>query len=118
MRQHILGCIIIFGSWGVGDLLHRLTPWPLPGSITGLLLLSTGLFSGLIRLEWVEGAARWLLDHLVLFLIPAVVGVIQYQQLLRAHWPIITVTLVASWACVVLVAVYVARRTNMKSDIT
>ncbi|WNS42555.1 CidA/LrgA family protein [Paenibacillus sp. MMS20-IR301] len=57
---------------------------PLPGSIIGMILLFILLESGVIRLNWVEAGASWLLAELLLFFIPSAIGVMKYSKLLEA----------------------------------
>jgi holin-like protein len=53
----------------------------LPGSIVGLVILFCLLKFRVIRLEWVEKGAKWLLAELLLFFVPPTVGIIQFPQI-------------------------------------
>lgn len=67
-------------SWVGNEISARLHA-PIPGSIVGLVLLFLLLKSGIIRMEWVEAGANFMLAELLLFFIPSTVGIIQYQNL-------------------------------------
>ena len=54
----------------------------LPGSIMGLILLWLCLFFNIIKVEWIEAGAGFLLMYLTLFFIPTTIGVIDYPELL------------------------------------
>lgn len=71
-------------SW-LGSALALRYQWPVPGNVVGLLLLLGLLFTGVVRLEWVEEGADFLVGHLLLFFIPAAVGIVQYTGLLATH---------------------------------
>lgn len=60
--------------------------FPLPGNVTGMLLLLAALFSGLVKEEWIEGASGTLLVHLALFFVPAGVGVMVHAGVLADYW--------------------------------
>ena len=83
---------------------------PLPGPVIGLVLFTTCLFLRLIRLDWVETEASFLLRHMLLFFTPVIVGVIAFRALLAEQWLPITVGLVGSWLAVILLTGLVAKR--------
>ncbi|MEC0369562.1 CidA/LrgA family holin-like protein [Paenibacillus chibensis] len=64
----------------LAELLHL----PLPGSILGIIVVFILLETGVIRLEWIEIGANWLLAELLLFFIPAAVGVMKYIPMLES----------------------------------
>lgn len=54
-------------------------PFPVP--IIGLFLLLIALSLKIIKLEWVEKGANWLMFELLLFFIPSAVGIINYDEI-------------------------------------
>ncbi len=74
---------IIAAFYLVGELLHALFV-PLPGSVNGLILLSTCLFTGAVKIEQVEDAAGVLLQNMLLFFAPAIVGILAFIPLLKS----------------------------------
>ncbi|KGP71176.1 CidA/LrgA family protein [Pontibacillus yanchengensis] len=68
----------------IGLALQDVTNLPIPGSIIGLIVLFIALQTGIVKLHWIEKAGKWLLAELLLFFIPAAVGIIQYPDL--AGW--------------------------------
>ncbi|MGC3989211.1 MAG: CidA/LrgA family protein [Chthoniobacteraceae bacterium] len=70
--------------WGLGNMLSRCFGWPIPGSIVGLFGLLFLLESGLVSLRWFRKGAARLLTHLVLFLVPAMLAVVNHRELLDA----------------------------------
>ncbi|WP_308422091.1 CidA/LrgA family protein [Pontibacillus salipaludis] len=80
----VLQFLLINVFFFLGVAVQQLTQFPIPGSIFGLLFLFIALYFGLIKLEWVEEAGKWLLAELLLFFIPAAVGIVQYPEM--AGW--------------------------------
>jgi len=76
---------------------------PLPAGVIGLILFTAALFLGIVKLHWVESASRFLLRHMLLFFVPAIVGVIASAQLLQQEWLAISVSLVVSLLAPMLV---------------
>ncbi|GIP00212.1 holin-like protein CidA [Paenibacillus lautus] len=57
----------------------------IPGSILGIIVLFILLETKVLRLEWIELGANWLLAELLLFFIPAAVGIMKYFPMLEAE---------------------------------
>ncbi|PFN96940.1 CidA/LrgA family protein [Bacillus sp. AFS076308] len=66
----------------LGAVLKEVIPLPIPASMFGLFLLFLALFFKIIKLEWVEKGANWLLAELLLFFIPSAVGIVNYDEIL------------------------------------
>ncbi|MNH71322.1 Holin-like protein CidA [compost metagenome] len=62
------------------DLLHL----NIPGSILGIIVIFTLLKTGVVKLEWIEKGANWLLAELLLFFIPSAVGIMKYIPMLES----------------------------------
>lgn len=57
----------------------------IPGSILGIIVVFILLETKVLRLEWIELGANWLLAELLLFFIPAAVGIMKYFPMLEAE---------------------------------
>lgn len=77
-----LAIIVSFNLLGL-FLAHHFIP--LPGAVLGLMLLAIALFTGIIKIQWVETGADALLKNLMLFFVPALVGVIDLLPILGHH---------------------------------
>lgn len=53
----------------------------IPGSVIGMIILFLLLAANVIKPYWIEEGARFMVDHLVLFFIPATVGIINFFDL-------------------------------------
>jgi holin-like protein len=100
-----LAILLFFNLLGL--LLQRLGV-PLPANVIGLVLFTTCLFAGVVKLKWVESTAQFLLRHMLLFFAPVVVGVIAFESMMRREWLAITVGLVGSFLVVMLVTGWTA----------
>ncbi|WP_233256671.1 CidA/LrgA family protein [Opitutus sp. ER46] len=52
-----------------------------PGSVVGLFILLALLFSGIVPSHWLNRGASGLLDHLMLFFVPAMLGLVDHPEL-------------------------------------
>lgn len=73
---------ILIGFQQLGEWISQLFQFPIPGSVIGLVGLFLCLKWKWIRLEWIERGASLMIGELMLFFIPAAVGVIQYKELI------------------------------------
>lgn len=60
----------------IGEILKYFLPFPIPGSIYGLILMMLCLMTGLIQLEQVKETGEFLIEIMPLMFIPAGVGLI------------------------------------------
>ncbi|KOR76170.1 CidA/LrgA family protein [Paenibacillus solani] len=66
------------------DRMAKWLDWGIPGSILGIVVVFILLETKILRLEWIELGANWLLAELLLFFIPAAVGIMKYFPMLEA----------------------------------
>ncbi|MEH7109224.1 MULTISPECIES: CidA/LrgA family protein [Bacillaceae] len=66
----------------LGAALKLLIPLPIPASMFGLGVLFLALCLKVVKLEWVEKGANWLMAELLLFFIPSAVGIVNYDEIL------------------------------------
>lgn len=99
-----LSLIMIF--WGLGGGIQHLFHLKISGDIIGLILLLFFLLTGFLRLQSVEIAGKFLIQHLVLFFIPCVVGLIQFKELFIFYGFQVIITVVLSTICVLISTAY------------
>jgi len=95
---HQFGIIITISF--LGEILHAMIPLPIPASIYGLLLMLLILMTGLVKLEKVKDAGKFLLDIMPPMFIPAGVG-------LLTAWGVLKTMLVPAIVITVLTTVFV-----------
>ena len=62
-----------------------------------LLALLVLILLGVVKTQWFSAGARWLLAEMLLFFVPAVVAVVNYQELLlQEGWRIMVVLIVST----------------------
>lgn len=89
--------VLLAAIWLLADIAVRTLHLPLPANLTGMLLLLACILLGVVKAQWFEAGARWLLAEMLLFFIPAVVAVVNYQDLLLEEgWRIMVVLLVST----------------------
>lgn len=76
---------IIIGICYLGAAIQKLLGLPIPGNIIGMILLLTGLLTGVIKMDMIEEISDFLLGHLAFFFIPAGVGLISCIGILKLH---------------------------------
>ncbi|NJI22998.1 CidA/LrgA family protein [Aeromonas veronii] len=89
--------VLLAAIWLLADTAVRALHLPLPANLTGMLLLLACILLGVVKAEWFSAGARWLLAEMLLFFVPAVVAVVNYQDLLlQEGWRIMVVLLVST----------------------
>lgn len=100
-------CAILFGCLALGELLIYLTHIPLPSSILGMLILTLLLQLKVIRLEWVQGLADFLVANIGFFFVPPGVAIMCYFDIIKAQFMPILVASVVSTVLVLAVTGWV-----------
>lgn len=72
----------LVGLWWLCDALARHLALPVPGGVLGMLLVLGLLLGGGLRARWFSRGAASLLDHMVLFFVPAVMALMNHPELL------------------------------------
>ena len=93
----IQGFALLLVLQSIGELLSRGLSLPVPGPVTGMLLLLVALNWRMVR-EPVAACAPFLLSHLSLLFIPVAVGITSYLPLLGTYWlRLLLVIVVSTW---------------------
>ncbi len=88
---------LLAAIWLLADIAVRTLHLPLPANLTGMLLLLVCILLGVVKAQWFSAGARWLLAEMLLFFAPAVVAVVNYQELLlQEGWRIMVVLIVST----------------------
>jgi holin-like protein len=101
-----IALLVCFNLAGVG--VHWLGV-PLPSGVLGLLLLFLSLSLGLVKLDWVERAAAFLLRHMVLLFVPLTVGLLDVWPVVRQQAVVLGASLVVSFVAVLLTTALLGR---------
>src|SRR5690625_3794410 len=79
--QVVIQIAILFFIYYVGVFIQNLFQLFIPGSVIGLILMFLLLATGILRAKWMKAGATYMMNHLVLFFIPATVGILNYYTL-------------------------------------
>lgn len=80
-RSRLVQIGMIVSLWLAGETLMRLMNLPVPGGIAGMALALALLASGRVSLFSMRRGAEWFLAQMLLFFIPAVLVVVDHQEL-------------------------------------
>lgn len=98
----IIHIAILYAFYYIGTIIQQFLHIPIPGSVIGLLLLFTLLVTKVIKATWIEEGARFMMNNLVLFFIPATVGIINYSSLFTGKGILLIIIAVISTAFVMV----------------
>lgn len=107
IRQGLLVIAQAAGFWAISEAGYALTrhfSLALPGNLVGMVMLFVLMACGIVKLEWVNAGATFLLRHLAFFFIPIAVGLMTMGDLVRSHGIAILAVLVASAAAGILIS--------------
>lgn len=108
MVRYLAQFITILLIYTLGNKIVALLHIPVPGSMMGMGILFLGLYSGAIKLTWIEDISQWHIKHLSLLFIPFTVGVIHYTGIFRIEGIKLVITLALSSLTVLLVTAFIA----------
>ncbi|MBI1623289.1 CidA/LrgA family protein [Comamonas suwonensis] len=103
MAKAVLQVALLSAIWIAMDVLRQRFGWSMPAGLIGFALLAVGLFSGLVKAQWLQTGTNWLLAEMLLFFVPAMLVVTEYPDLIRHQGLRILAVIVASTACVMAV---------------
>ena len=92
----VFGFMVLLFFQFIGTMLTNLLHLPLPGVLTGLILLAVALAAGLLPMHTVEKAADGLLGEMGLFFVPIAVGLVLYADVLLQNGVAIILTILIS----------------------
>jgi holin-like protein len=78
--------LIILVIYFAGMILAELTNLPVPGNIIGMILLLILLYTKVVKLEMVDTVAKFFMEHLAFFFIPAGVGLLTSLNIIKDSW--------------------------------
>ncbi|MCI8346756.1 MAG: CidA/LrgA family protein [Bacilli bacterium] len=108
--------ILIFSF--MGEALNQIIPLSIPASVYGMILFFISLVTKIVKLEQVRETSEFLLSIMLLFFVPASVGIIDTFFLYRSSMILIVIIVIISTIVVMitsgLVSQYIIKITNRK----
>lgn len=77
---------IIFTVCWLSVLVEKALPFSFPASVIGMILLFICLLTGILKIEYIQEKADFLLENMAFFFVPAGVSIINYFDVLRNAW--------------------------------
>lgn len=107
--------LIIIAVSFLGEVLHYFIPLPVPASIYGMILLFAGLASGLIPLAAVRETGMFLVEIMLVTILPLMAGLIDTWEIVRDSWlKYLAITFITTF--IVMVAVGKVVQLTMKKS--
>ncbi len=102
-----LQILCLMAIWLMAGLIHRyLLPF-IPQGLLGMMFLFILLLSRKLSLKYIEKGSQFLIAHMLLFFVPAVVKIIEYKDLLVNYGVGIIVTTIGGTLAVMLAVGFV-----------
>lgn len=118
--KYVKQFLIILAISLIGELLKYVLPLPIPASIYGMVILFICLKTGLVKLEDVRDAGKFLIEIMPVMFIPAGVGLMEswgiMQPVLVPVCIITVVTIITVMAVTGLLSQWVIRRDRKKGE--
>lgn len=92
-----------------GEILNKLLPFPIPGSVYGLVAMVILLLTGVVKVEMIQETADFLISIMVLFFIPSSVGLMTSFDVLKGNVLQILLMCLVSTVVVIVVTGHVAQ---------
>ena len=104
-----------------GEFLNWLLPFPIPGSIYGMVILFVALMTGTIKLSSVKNVGDFLIDILPLLFIPPTVGLLDAWPVMQSFLGAIIVISIVSTIIVAAVSgrvtqYFLRHKDNLKDE--
>lgn len=100
----IIQIAILFIVFYIGTWIQQYFQLPIPGSVIGLILMFLLLVSGLYPVSWIEEGASLMVKHLVIFFIPAMVGILNYFTLFKGKGLLLFIITIVSTLLVMVIS--------------
>lgn len=105
----VLQLAVLYGVYEIGVFIQSALDLFIPGSVIGLILLFLVLMTGIVPVTWIESGSKLMNKHLVLFFIPATVGIMNHYRLFAGKGILLIVIVVFSTVCVMGTAGFVSQ---------
>lgn len=101
---------LIYMITQIGKWLQEILHIPIAGSIVGLALLFLLLLTGILSERWIEVGANKLINVMILFFVPSIVGIMDIADQIGPGYIIMVVLLIVSTSLVALSSGYVCEK--------
>ena len=108
--KYLIQFIIVLAFWAAGEGISSLIGGVVPGSLLGMILLFTALVTGVLKESMVKDACSVIIKYMVLFFVPAAVGIMAAWDIVSANFAAIITAAVVSTILVIVVVGWVQQK--------
>lgn len=112
----VLQILILFAVYEIGVMIQQFLHLFIPGSVIGLILMFILLTTGLLPLRFIEVGSMFMNKHLVLFFIPATVGIMNHYELFVGKGILLIFIIMLSTLCVMASAGLISQALARKGE--
>ena len=94
--QYIIQFIIIMIYVYLGEFVSTYIPFPIPGSVLGLILLYLSLELKIVKLKQVDKTATFLKNNMTIMFIPLTVSIMNSYDILQQNLITLLITMIVS----------------------
>lgn len=109
LLQLIYQIAILFGVYYIGTWIQHYFQLFIPGSVIGLILMFILLSTGILNTRFIDDGASFMIKHLVLFFIPATVGLLNFYHLFAGKGILLIVITMVSSLLVMITSGYTSQ---------
>lgn len=106
----IVQILVLFLFSLMGTWIQQFLNLSIPGSVFGLILLFILLSFNIIPEKWIAQGASFMTRHLILFFIPATVGIMNYYQLFVGKGLLVIIITVISSLMVLVITGFTSEK--------
>lgn len=107
----MLYVLYLIGEW-IADAFNLI----IPGSVIGMVLLIILLFTRLLKVEWIEEGAGFMVKHLPFFFIPAFIGLMVYYKIFAGKGFLLLIIVIFSTVLVMVVSGLIGERFKHREE--
>lgn len=111
--------LIIVAVSLIGELLGKIIPLPIPGSIYGLVLMFLALKFKLFPLSSVKETSKFFIDIMPIMFVPPGVAILESLDVLKAHWwQIVLISFVSTFVVMIVSGLVTQFAMYLKEQLT
>ena len=114
--KYLIQFMIIMTFVFLGEGLAYLIPFPIAGSIYGMILLFLALLLGAVKISWIVNVADFLLGVMSLFCVAPAVAIISIWADVSDIWPVLVILLIVTYLVSMLLTGVTAQTLIEKFD--
>jgi holin-like protein len=89
--------LVLCFLYGVAEIVTRLFSLSVPAVLVGMVMLFLFLVTGVIKAEYFDTSTRFFYRHMMLFLVPSIVGILKYWGILwQEGWTLLLIIIAST----------------------